>query len=211
MRDPERNPARDPRPLPVTAPVSVPSLVPPRGPRLARAWLAPIAALALAGCVSWIPNVHVPPVQQGNVVEQESLAKLKPGMTRSQVRFVLGTPLIVDVFRQDRWDYVFMLKRPGEPVQQRRVTVVFDGDALARIEGDVVGTAPAKAAGPAAVPPSAAKADGSVAPSAAKADGSVAPSAAKADGSVPPASKPAAAAPPAERGFFGRLFGRIGL
>ncbi|MBC7779064.1 MAG: outer membrane protein assembly factor BamE, partial [Proteobacteria bacterium] len=101
--------------------------------------MLPVVLLAAAvfhgGCMPRVLTTHTPTLQQGNVIEQDSLVKLKPGMTRSQVRFALGTPLIVDVFRQDRWDYVYLLKRQGEPAQQRRVTMIFDGDALARIEG----------------------------------------------------------------------------
>ena len=164
--------------------------------------LALLVALAAAGCAR-LPSVHVPPVQQGNVVEQGALDKLKPGMTRSQVRFLLGTPLVVDVFRQDRWDYVFMLKRRGEPLQQRRVTVVFNGDELARIEGDVVAASPPAGGSPgaaASVPAASAqpRADAKADP---KADAKVD---AKAD-----AKADAAAAP--ERGFFGRMFQRIGF
>ena len=98
--------------------------------------------LLLAGC----SNVPVLPtlqpykieIQQGNYVTQDMIAKLKPGMTRSQVRYALGTPLIVDPFRTDRWDYVYMLQKQGNLVEQRNVTVIFKGDALDRIEGDVV-------------------------------------------------------------------------
>ena len=88
---------------------------------------------------------HKIDVQQGNYVTQDMVAKLKPGMTRSQVRFALGTPLIVDPFRSDRWDYVYMMRKQGNLVEQRNVTVVFKGDLLERIEGDVVaGTGAAK-------------------------------------------------------------------
>lgn len=98
--------------------------------------------LLVAGC----SNVPVLPllspyridVQQGNYVTQEMIARLKPGMSRSQVRFALGTPLIADPFHADRWDYVYMLHRAGELAEQRQVTVIFRGDALQRIEGDVV-------------------------------------------------------------------------
>lgn len=98
--------------------------------------------LLLAGC----SNVPVLPslqpykieIQQGNYVTQDMIAKLKPGMTRSQVRYALGTPLVVDPFRSDRWDYVYMLQKQGNLVEQRNVTVIFKGDALDRIEGDVV-------------------------------------------------------------------------
>jgi outer membrane protein assembly factor BamE len=81
-------------------------------------------------------------VQQGNALDQESVAKLKPGLTRSQVRFLLGTPLVVDPFRGNRWDYVYAFYKRGQLTEQKRITLFFDGDTLARIEGDVpAGTA----------------------------------------------------------------------
>jgi len=98
--------------------------------------------LALAGCkqVPDLPSVVSPykiDVQQGNVITQDMISKLKAGMTRSQVRFVLGSPLVVDPFRLDRWDYVSMYQRQGKEIERRRVTVIFDEDKLIRIEGDV--------------------------------------------------------------------------
>lgn len=83
-------------------------------------------------------------IPQGNYVTQEMVAKLKPGMTRSQVRFALGTPLVVDLFRNDRWDYFYMMHKAGELTERRVVTVVFKGDELLRIEGDVVVAQPQK-------------------------------------------------------------------
>jgi outer membrane protein assembly factor BamE len=77
-------------------------------------------------------------IQQGNVVTQEMIGKLQPGMTRSQVRFALGTPLVVDPFRQDRWDYVYLLMKQGEVKERRRIIVVFKDDKLVGFEGDVV-------------------------------------------------------------------------
>lgn len=77
-------------------------------------------------------------IQQGNAITQEMVAKLKPGMTRAQVRFALGTPLIVDSFRTDRWDYVYYYEKPNAPREHRHVVVVFKGDRLERLEGDVV-------------------------------------------------------------------------
>ena len=98
--------------------------------------------LLLAGC-SWIPRVpglspHKIDIQQGNYVTQDMVAKLKPGMTRSQVRFALGTPLVADAFHPDRWDYVYVLQKGGRLVEQRRIVVVFQDEKLLRIEGDVV-------------------------------------------------------------------------
>lgn len=106
----------------------------------------PLVALflgTLVGCGGWSnPVERISPykvdIQQGNAVSQEMLARLKPGMTPSQVRFVLGTPLLVDPFRANRWDYVYRLVKAGKLVEQRRVTVVFEDDRLKAIEGDVV-------------------------------------------------------------------------
>jgi len=101
------------------------------------------AAFALSACKQ---NVELPSlispyridIQQGNVVTQEMVSKLKVGMTRSQVRFVLGSPLVTDMFHSDRWDYVYTMQKQGKPEERRRLTVIFDGDKLATLEGDVV-------------------------------------------------------------------------
>lgn len=77
-------------------------------------------------------------VRQGNFVTQEMVAQLKPGMTRDQVRFILGTPLVADIFHAERWDYVYRFQPGKGAVQQRRLTVYFDNDKLARVAGDVV-------------------------------------------------------------------------
>lgn len=85
------------------------------------------------------PSVLITPhktdVQQGNVVTEDMLDKIKPGMTKSQVRFVLGTPLISDAFHGDRWDYVYRFNKKGELTEHRRLTVVFEGDKLKTVEG----------------------------------------------------------------------------
>lgn len=104
-----------------------------------------LCALALAACsgssgiTSYI-NPYRIDVRQGNLVTQEMVAQLKPGMSRDQVRFVLGTPLVNDVFHTDRWDYVYRF-RPGRgEIQQRRLSVFFSEGKLARVAGDVVAT-----------------------------------------------------------------------
>ena len=98
-------------------------------------------------------------VQQGNALDQESVAKLKPGLTRSQVRFLLGTPLLVDPFRPNRWDYVYTFHKAGKLSEQKRITLFFDNDVLQRMEGDVpVVEAVATPAAPTPAPESAAPA-----------------------------------------------------
>jgi outer membrane protein assembly factor BamE len=102
-----------------------------------------LAAMSLAGCTMLSP--YKMDVQQGNLVTREMIARLQPGMTRSQVRFALGTPLVVDPFRADRWDYVYVYMKQGAVTEQRRIVVVFKDEKLARIEGDVVPAGPAEA------------------------------------------------------------------
>jgi outer membrane protein assembly factor BamE len=90
------------------------------------------------GC-SIIPSswVHQIDVQQGNIVTQDMLGQLKPGMDHQAVREILGTPLVMDPFHPERWDYVYSLQPAGKPREQRHITVVFENERLARIEGDV--------------------------------------------------------------------------
>lgn len=89
---------------------------------------------------------HKVEIQQGNYVTQEMVAKLKPGMTRAQVRFALGTPLITDPFHPDRWDYVYLVHRGGNLQEYRRIIVRFQDDKLTHIEGDVTAGRPGAAA-----------------------------------------------------------------
>lgn len=82
--------------------------------------------------------VHKPTIQQGSVLTQQMLDNLQPGMSKEQVRFLLGTPSLVDVFHADRWDYVYWLKKPGAEPVEKRLTLSFENDLLTRIEGDYV-------------------------------------------------------------------------
>jgi len=101
----------------------------------------PLLAM-LTACGSLNPIEAITPhrieIQQGNVVDQAMLDRLKPGMTPAQVRFVLGTPLLVDPFRDNRWDYVYSLRRDGKVTEQRRITAVFEQGVLKGLEGDLV-------------------------------------------------------------------------
>lgn len=103
-------------------------------------------AFLLPACsyIPMAPSVYKIDIQQGNVVTQDMLSRLKPGMTRSQVRFILGTPLVTDVFHPNRWDYVYRYQKAGKLTEQSRVTAVFENDLLLRMEGDVVPAANAK-------------------------------------------------------------------
>ena len=131
-----------------------PSCIPPVRTRAA----AVLLALLLPAC-SYLPEMpsltsltSLKPyridIQQGNFLSPEMVAQLKKGMTREQVRFVLGTPLVTDIFHGDRWDYVFYRELGNGSKDQRRLSVFFDNDKLARAVGENVpvelgGTGPA--------------------------------------------------------------------
>lgn len=94
----------------------------------------------ITACGSSVPIVKPfkMDIQQGNVVTSKMLLQLRPGMTKSQVRFIMGTPLMVDSFHKDRWDYFYQLRQAGKIVEQRRVILDFEKDLLTKIRGDVV-------------------------------------------------------------------------
>jgi len=104
----------------------------------------------IAGCSSFeVPdtldvtsklNPYRIDIRQGNLVTQDMVGQLKAGMSREQVRFVLGSPMLADVFHPDRWDYVYYFKPGNKPedTQQRRLIVYFEDDKLVSVGGDVV-------------------------------------------------------------------------
>jgi outer membrane protein assembly factor BamE len=103
--------------------------------------LIPVAVLLLClGACGFVgfPGVYRINIEQGNIVTQEAVDQLEPGMSRRQVRFILGTPLIEDTFNPDRWDYVYRLKNGDEVLGRATLTVHFDGDRLRDVEGDIV-------------------------------------------------------------------------
>ncbi len=99
---------------------------------LGLALLLALPALLAGGCVYRLD------VQQGNLLEKKDIEAIQPGMTRSQVRYLLGTPVAVNPFRNDRWNYMYYLK-PGKSreVTQRWVIVWFDGDTVKKVDPDV--------------------------------------------------------------------------
>ena len=94
-----------------------------------------VGLLALAGCS--FPGVYKIDIQQGNVVTQDMINQLRPGMTRKQVRFIMGNPLLTDTFHADRWDYLYSLQPGGGERQQERISVIFNpNDQLVSLSGD---------------------------------------------------------------------------
>jgi len=103
-----------------------------------------LLVLSLAGCSApRIPGItpYRMDIQQGNYVSQDAVAQVKTGMTREQVRFLLGTPLLTDIFHGDRWDYIYWREAPDGRRESRKVALYFNDGKLDRMEGDVVSPA----------------------------------------------------------------------
>ena len=128
-------------------------------------------------------------VQQGNVLTQEMVSQLRPGLTKDQVRFILGTPVLVDMFHANRWDYFYWMKKGNTTkVETRRFSVFFDDDGkLARVAGDVAAAEPTDTA---ALPEARIR---------------------EIDLGSLPTDGSAVVPPPDEPGFFGRMMDSVGL
>ena len=101
------------------------------------------ASVLLVGCSMpklRIPRVHKLTVQQGNVITQPMIDKLKPGMTRSQVAFIMGEPVFRNSFNENRWDYIYTIELPGVYNQTRTVSLFFHDDLLGYFTGDMIPT-----------------------------------------------------------------------
>lgn len=158
---------------------------------LQRTFLAVLACGFISACS------HVPPivteyridVQQGNVLTQEMVAQLKPGQTKDQVRYILGTPMLADVFHAQRWDYVYRFQDGRtKAVDTRRLSVFFDANGrLERVAGDVDSGQVSDLTGP------------------------VAKTRVIDLGSLPADAEAKPLPPPEEKGFFGRMLDKMGF
>lgn len=151
-----------------------------------------VSSTLLAGCsVPRIVTEYKIDVQQGNVLTQDMVAQLRPGLSKDQVRYILGTPMLMDIFHGERWDYVYRLEKgkTGE-TENRKFSVFFTDGKLARVGGDVV-AAQAGEAGGDVVPPTRQQVVDL--------------------GSIPEDGSVQAPPPESERGFFGRMLDKVGL
>lgn len=118
-----------------------------------RTLLITLAVTWLSAC-SFVgfPGVYKIDVEQGNIITQEMADQLKPGMSRRQVRFILGTPLVEDTFNQDRWDYLYLKRNGPDILDEASISLQFEGDILTTVSGDYLpaawagDSAPAEAA-----------------------------------------------------------------
>jgi outer membrane protein assembly factor BamE len=105
--------------------------------------IVPFVFCLLAGC-SWVPTwgVYKIDINQGNFITQDLVDKLKLGQTKSQVRTVLGTPLVADAFHANRWDYVYRFESGGRVLEERKFMVQFQDDKLAQWGGEELPVSP---------------------------------------------------------------------
>ncbi len=118
------------------------------------------AGLVLGGCaknpdgapqyrespLNRLPFVYQMTIQQGNIITEDMVDRLEPGMTRNQVRYLLGTPMLVDIFHGDRWYYTFTIRQAHQEMVKKPLVVHFEGDVMTRVDGFLTPN-PARAAG----------------------------------------------------------------
>lgn len=98
-----------------------------------------ISAMPLINIVTkFLPETYRQDVSQGNEITPEMLLEIKPGLNKSQVRFVLGTPLIQDSFHKDRWDYIYVIRKEGKFIESRHLVLTFKKDMLVNLTGDLI-------------------------------------------------------------------------
>ena len=105
--------------------------------------ILPVLLLALMGCTRDyngrldLPLLYKIDIQQGNVIEQEMLDQLKPGLDKAQTRFIMGAPVLIDPFHNNRWEYIYSFQKGGGAREQRHIILHFEDDKLTHISGDV--------------------------------------------------------------------------
>lgn len=109
---------------------------------MSKPFLSTIFALVLLSGVSCstilnnLPGVYSIDVQQGNIIDQSMIDQLRPNMTKRQVLYIMGSPMLNDPFHQSRWDYLYSKQPGGEARQQKKITLLFEGDNIIGIQGD---------------------------------------------------------------------------
>lgn len=102
--------------------------------------LSLLASLTLVSCstiLNNLPGVYTLEIQQGNIVDQAMIDQLRPHMNKRQVLYIMGSPMLNDVFHQKRWDYIYSDQLSGEDRVQKRISLFFDNDQIVGIQGDL--------------------------------------------------------------------------
>jgi outer membrane protein assembly factor BamE len=101
--------------------------------------LAIVASLSLSACTTILtnlPGVYTVDVQQGNMIDQDMVNQLRPNMTKRQVLYIMGSPMLTDYFHQNRWDFIYSTQLNGGERQQKRISLFFENDQVVGIQGD---------------------------------------------------------------------------
>jgi len=86
--------------------------------------------------MSYIPGVYTIDIQQGNIIEQSMVDQLRPGMNKRQVLYIMGSPMLDNVFHKNRWDYLYSNQPSGEERVQKQISLFFENDQIAGVQGD---------------------------------------------------------------------------
>ena len=98
-----------------------------------------LTSLTLVSCstiMSYIPGVYTIDIQQGNIIEQSMVDQLRPGMNKRQVLYIMGSPMLDNVFHKNRWDYLYSNQPSGEERVQKQISLFFENDQIAGVQGD---------------------------------------------------------------------------
>lgn len=109
------------------------------GNRSLRYILIATASLTLSSCstiLNNLPGVYTVDVQQGNMIDQDMVNQLRPNMTKRQVLYIMGSPMLTDYFHQNRWDFIYSAQLDGDERQQKRISLFFENDQVVGIQGD---------------------------------------------------------------------------
>lgn len=98
--------------------------------------LSSVLLVSCSTAVEYVPYVYKIDVNQGNVIDQAMVDQLRPNMTKKQVLYVMGSPMLVDFFHQNRWDYIYSSKKGSEEAQQKILSIFFENDQMKSIQGD---------------------------------------------------------------------------
>ena len=101
--------------------------------------LSLLTSLTLVSCstiMSYIPGVYTIDIQQGNIIEQSMVDQLRPGMNKRQVLYIMGSPMLDNVFHKNRWDYLYSNQPSGEERVQKQISLFFENDQIAGVQGD---------------------------------------------------------------------------
>ena len=101
--------------------------------------LVVVASMTLVSCtyiLTNLPGVYTVDVQQGNMVDQDMINQLRPSMSKRQVIYIMGSPMLTDVFHQNRWDYLYSARLEGKEAEQKRISLIFDNEQLIGVQGD---------------------------------------------------------------------------